>query len=170
MEQMEKKAERKPMKTSKAGICSSRAFTLFEILLVVFLLSLIAALSFPAFSRIGEGRLKSDAKRAASILRYINDTAIARKETLTLHFNLDSSTASWQAEEGQKKETLESLRYVSLPSRGEVREGELSIFFGPLGAPEDISLRFEEEAGGMTVALNRMSGRVKITGDEDEKH
>ena len=78
---MAKRAERARMPTLKIGICNNRGFTLLELVVIIFILSLVLAISFPSFSLQKDGKLKSEAGHIASILRYLNDSAISTKET-----------------------------------------------------------------------------------------
>lgn len=145
-------------------------FTLLELIVVIFIISLILAVSLPSFTGIGESRLKSDAKKAASILRYLNDTAITTKESLEMKVHLKDKTVYYKGPEGEKKERLENLSGISLQSKGLVSEGEATVFFNPSGAAENIQFHLRDGKSGTTVELSASSGRVRITDDsENEK-
>ena len=149
------------------GFSTPRAgFTLLELIMVIFLISLIAAMAIPSFYGMSENKLKSDARRLASLLRYLNDNAISTKETYSLKFDLQEGTLSWKEPNGRKTETFEDLAGVYLPSKGEVKEGQIIVFFGPLGIQESIAVHLRKEGKGMTVALNPWSGRTKVIEDE----
>ncbi len=141
-------------------------FTLLELIVVIFLISLIAAMVIPSFYGMSENKLKSDARRLASLLRYLNDNAISMKETYSLKFDLQEKTLSWKEAAGRKTETFEDLIGVYLPSKGEVKEGQITVFFGPLGLQESIAVHLRREGRGMTVALNPWSGRTRVIEDE----
>ena len=136
-------------------------FTLLELAIVVFIVSLIAALVFPAFFRTGS-EIKAEARKTASLLRYLNDNAIATKNTYPLKFNLQDGVLSWSGPDGDKTDKLKQLASVELTSRGEIKEGEVTVFFGPYGLQENLALHLREEDRELTVSLNPMSGRVKI--------
>jgi len=139
-----------------------RGFTLLELIVVIFIISLIAAVIFPSFSGLGENRLKSEAKKTASLLRYLNDSAIFTKETYSLKFDLQEGLISWKGPDGEKTEKIKSLAGIRLPSKGEVKEGEATVFFGPLGIQENIEVFLRDKDEGMRVTLNPVSGRVKM--------
>ncbi len=142
-------------------------FTLLELIVVIFIISLTAALVFPSFYGIGEKRVPSDAKKIASLLRYLNDNAIAAKVTYSVTFDFRDSLVSWKGPEGEKSEKIMSLSSLTLPSRGEIKDGEVKLFFGPLGASENIDVLLKDEEETMTVTFSPVSGRVKIlTKDE----
>lgn len=135
--------------------------------MVIFIISLFAAVIFPSMSGLGEKSVTFEAKKIASLLRYLNDSAIYNKETYFLKFDLGEGMMAWKGPDGERAERIRSLAGVKLPSKGEVKEGQLTVFFGPLGIREkvDISLRGKDE--GLRVTLNPVSGRVKIVHDEE---
>jgi general secretion pathway protein H len=141
-------------------------FTLLELLAVVFLVSLFLALALPSFTGIGEDRVKTDARKFASILRYLNDNAISLKETFPLKITFSDKMVIYEGPEGQKAEKMEELREVELPSQGLLREGDITVFFGPMGASEGLSVRMGGEKNSLSVELNPLSGRVKIVENE----
>ena len=106
--------------------------------------------------------MKSEAKKTASLLRYLNDSAIFTKETYSLKFDLQEGLISWKGPDGEKAEKIKSLAGIRLPSKGEVKEGEATVFFGPLGIQENIEVFLRDKDEGMRVTLNPVSGRVKI--------
>jgi prepilin-type N-terminal cleavage/methylation domain-containing protein len=137
-------------------------FTLLELMVVIFILSVVLAFSLPTFTGMGENKIVSDAKRIASILRYLNDSALSAKESLTLRVDFKDKVIAYNGPEGERSERFDSLTGVELQSRGNVTEGELFVFFSPLGAQEHITVHLGDEASAMEVALNSMNGRVKI--------
>lgn len=149
------------MQTSRAGICNS-GFTLLELIVVIFILSLIMGLVFPSFYGIGDGRLKSEAGKIASLLRYLNDSAISRKETFILKINLDNDTFLWEGPDGKRSERFDSLLDIFTTSTGSVSRGEVILFFSPLGIQENLRIHLKDKDKEMAVTLKPMSGRVKI--------
>lgn len=158
------------MLISPTGICSKTGgrsgFTLLEIVLVVFIISLFTALALPSFSNLGVGGLKNDAKKLASLLRYLNDSSIYTKKDLQLHFDFTEKTVSWSGPEGEKSRELGNITAVTLPSKGTIREGQVLVFFGPLGLGENIEITLNKGEHEAKVTMNSLSGRVKITGNE----
>ena len=136
-------------------------FTLLELAVVVFIISLMASLIFPAFYG-ADSKIRSDARKTASLLRYLNDNAISAKETYPLKFDLGEGELSWKGPDGEKSEKLRSLAGVYLQSKGELKKGEVTVFFGPLGIREYMALHLLEDAKEMTVSINPVSGRVKV--------
>lgn len=141
------------------------AFTLLELIVVIFIVSSVVAVVIPAISGLGEDAVKKDAKRLASILRLLNDTAIATKETQRFNVNFRDKTVSYTAEDADKKEKLESLTAIETASGGLLSAGDISVFFGALGANEALRLFLSDGKTHLSVTLNPMSGRIKITSD-----
>lgn len=161
---MGKKAAKAKMQISKTGICNKKAkgFTLLELLVVIFILSVITALVMPSFYGIGEGKLKSETGRIASLLRYLNDTAISRKETYFLKLNLDTKTVMWSTPEGERSEKFDSLLNISTTSTQNVSTGEIILFFSPLGLQENLIITLKDSKREMSISFNPLSGRAKI--------
>ncbi|MEW6214369.1 MAG: prepilin-type N-terminal cleavage/methylation domain-containing protein [Nitrospirota bacterium] len=161
---MAKKAAKAKMQILRIGIykCKSAGFTLLELIAVIFIISLLLAIVFPSFYGFGEKKLKADAGRIASMLRYLNDSAITTKETHFLKFDLDADTISWKDSDGEKTERFKGLLTLELQSKGEVKEGQVVIFFGSFGIQENITIHLRNEDEEMTVTFNPLSGRAKI--------
>ncbi len=137
-------------------------FTLIELLVVIFILSLFAAVVFPSVYTLDGDVVKSEANKVASVLRYLNDSAISTKETCSLKIDFKEGAISWKGPDGERTEKLKSLEYIELQSRGKVQDGQVILFFGPLGIQEDLIFALRSKDEGMTVEFNRLSGRVKI--------
>jgi general secretion pathway protein H len=155
------------MPISKTGISSKRGFTLLELIVALFVISLVLAIIFPSLDGFGENKLKSEAREMASILRYVNDSAVSRKETLLMKFDLDKNTVSWKEPDGEKTRKFEDMTGVTTQSSGKVSKGELIVLFGPLGTGENIDIHMSQANTHMSITLNHLSGRVKIK-DEDK--
>ena len=143
-------------------------FTLLELIVVIFVLSLVLAVSLPSFIGMGESKIQSDAKRLASILRYLNDSAISTKESLSLKINFQDKTIQYNGPDGEKTETFEALSSIELQSKGMVSEGEATIFFGPSGASESFKMHLSNDKQDVIIALNAISGRVNIKQSEQQ--
>ncbi len=155
---------------SRFTIHDSRSgFTLLELIVVIFVLSLVLAISLPSFTGIGESKLKSEAKRIGSIIRYLNDSAMSTKETLRMKIAFNDKSLSYNGPDGEESERFDTLHGIELQSKGTVSEGEVIIFFGPLGAGESFKIYLKEDQSTLEVALNSMNGKVKIIQIEEER-
>jgi prepilin-type N-terminal cleavage/methylation domain-containing protein len=140
-------------------------FTLLELIVVLFIISLVMALILPSFSGFGENKLKSESREMASILRYMNDSAASRKETFLMRFDLDEGKVYWKGPDGEKTKRFDDITGVTTQSRGRVSNGEVIVFFEPLGIQENLSVHMSKDKKDMTITLNHLSGKVKITGN-----
>ena len=143
---------------------NSKGFTLFEIVVVIFILSVIAAIVLPSITVMGTAKINSDAKRIASILRYLNDTAQTTKETASLKIDVKKRLLSYETAEGKKEEIFDTIRSVETQSRGALHAGEVTLFFHSTGAAENVEIHLSDERTNVAVSFNHLSGRVKITG------
>lgn len=148
---------------------SRRGFTLLELIVVLFIISLLAGLVFPSFHESGGRQLASDARRIASLLQYLNDSAVAAKETYSVDLDFQADSVSWKGPEGDKSERLKTLAGVDLQSKGMIETGQVKVIFSPLGISEYLEILLRDEEKEMKVTLNPVSGRAKIvTGDEQD--
>lgn len=147
-------------RTSRAGNSSSSGFTLLELLAVLFIISIFFTLALPRIRHMNTTR--SDALKVAAILRDLNDSAIARKENYDITFDLEGKVLKWLGPDGKKEFSLNNLVSVTLPSRGELKEGSLQIFFGPDGAMEDISVLLADTDSSYRITFREMSGKVEV--------
>ncbi len=154
------------MPTLKIGICSNKAFTLLELVVIIFILSLVLAISFPSFSLQKDGKLKSEAGHIASILRYLNDSAISTKETYAVNINFNEKTIHYKGPDGEKVERIDNLSRVTTQSKGNVSNGEVTVFLSPAGAGENFSIHLMGIESSMAVVFNALSGRVKVLANE----
>jgi type II secretory pathway pseudopilin PulG len=133
-------------------------------MVVLLLLSAVLALAIPHIRTPGEG-LKEEAREVAAVLRAASENAALRKRDTALTFHLDEGTLSHAlGGPGEEPATTELrwLRGVELQSRGMVRRGELTVFFGPLGLGERLSVHLARKGEELVVTYNPVSGRVKV--------
>jgi len=138
-------------------------FTLLELVVALFVISIVMALVLPSFTDFGERKLKSEVREMASLLRYMNDSAVARKETFFIRFDLDEGMVSWTGPDGKREKHFDDITSVTTQSTGRVSKGGITFFFEPLGTRENISVHMSDGDNEMSVTLHHLSGRVKIT-------
>ena len=141
------------------------AFTLIELVIVIFIISLTTALILPNFWDNGEKALRSEAKHIANTLRYIYDEAAGKKLTYTLKVNINESSWGFESENESRdfgmKEDIE-FRDIIIPSLGRITTGEAILPFGPLGPEEPLTLHLLKNELEYTVIFNHLNGRVKV--------
>lgn len=140
-----------------------RGFTLLELVVALFLISVITAVILPALAGFGDRKVKTEAREIASILRSLNDSAISRKEPYWITFDLDGNIVRWISPDGEKKKGFDSLTGVATQSAGMLSKGEVTIPVEALGFRENISVLLGSGDKKMTIMFNHLNGRVKIT-------
>jgi len=164
------------MLTSRAGIWKTRrAFTLIELIVVLFIVALVAALVIPRLGVfISHGDTNKAIRQIRGIVRYLAGMSASTRAPYRLHYDLDHGVC-WVGrpnEEGEFIEEREALtRPLHLPAgvrfkdistpRGEQREGVAYTDFFPTGWVEETLIHLE---GGSAVTLKLLSltGEVKV--------
>ncbi|GBD96311.1 hypothetical protein BMS3Abin06_01196 [bacterium BMS3Abin06] len=141
-------------------------FTLIELVIVIFIISLVTALIMPKLWDTGERALKSEAKRIGNTLRYVYDEAAGKKRTYLLRIDLSADSWSFESEKELRKFKMKRgvmFKDIVVPSFGEVSQGEVILKFGPMGPEEPVTVHLvNEDDMEYTVIFNHINGRVKI--------
>jgi prepilin-type N-terminal cleavage/methylation domain-containing protein len=149
----------------RTGIITPKGFTLLEMVVVLFIVSLFLTLTYPSFSYLTAHKEARSPHRLLSVIRLLHDSAINTREDLFIRFEFGGkkSTRPPQAvytlPEGRRKLDLDGMVSVMIPSRGEIKEGKLTLIFGPFGYPEPFEVWF---SGGDRVVYNPFSGRTVL--------
>lgn len=144
---------------------AEKGFTLVEIIIVIFIISLTTALVMPNLWDRGERALKSDAKRIGSIFMHIYDEAAGKKKIYALKIDFNYDSLSYESEKESRSFRLKDnirLKDVIIPSLGEISIGEVIYQFGPMGPEEPITLHLIKDDSEYTVMFNHINGRAKI--------
>ena len=105
------------MRTSRvqAGHCPtlrSRGFTLIELVLVMAMLLIVLAVSFPSLRGFFRGRnLDSEARRFLSLTRYAQNRAVSEGYPMILWIDAKQRTYGMQAQTGYLDEDAKSVEY-----------------------------------------------------------
>lgn len=140
-------------------------FTLVELIIVIFIISLTTALVMPNLWDRGERALKSEAKRLSNTLMYLYDEAAGKKQIYALKIDFNSDSFSYASEkESRSFRMKDNIRFkdVIIPSLGEVSIGEVIYQLGPMGPEEPIILHLIKNDSEYTVMFNHINGRAKI--------
>jgi hypothetical protein len=98
----------------------------------------------------------------SSILRHLHEKATMTRQTLSLHIDIDTGLLEWAVGGKQKREKLLSLSSVKTHSKGTLKNGELTLLFGPRGLNEHVWVELENGDKPLTVTFNPISGRTKV--------
>ena len=151
-------------------------FTLIELMVVIFIISVTAALVLPRLPDSEASKLKNSARNLASGLRFLSDQAIITKKVYRLHLNLGEhstriSQLSPSGDELQPDDQFMSRRLieegieiedVTVPRLGLVTEGEASITFGPGGLAEGMTIHLKGGENHFTIIAYPSGGKVKV--------
>jgi general secretion pathway protein H len=155
----------------------SSGFTLIELVIVMVLLSLTAALVLPRLPSTGSMALKSSARSAAALLRYLGERSTGSKNIYRLHVNISENSlkVTRKLPSGEElppddpllsRKVLESgvtITDLENPRLGKVTEGEVLIDFGAGGLSEFMTLHLSSAKGeSFTIAGYPASGKVKL--------
>jgi general secretion pathway protein H len=148
---------------SRQGIVAVRGFTLLELIVVIFTVSMLIAVILPSFPVLKEQRLRTDAGRVASMLRYLNDNAISTKQVCEMRINIKQGILNIKGPDGEKIEKITGLTGITLQSKGRVSDGEVIIPFSPTGGGEHFTIHLASSEASLDIVFNALSGRVKVT-------
>ncbi len=151
----------------KKRLNDNRAFTLIEMLVVVFIISLIAAVVLPSLSGFGSKDVTDDARLVASVIRYLNDTSRNTRETTYMILDLDKNTLTYPKDEKNVIKKIGSLYSVKLTSAEEKSSGSIKVDFQPSGLSAQLLVRLSGDSQLVDVLYNPYSGRVMIEREAD---
>jgi len=150
-------------------------FTLVELILVVFILSIIAGLTMPNFSHMYEGiQLKKAAEDLAYMMRYAQSRAIIKNKELRLEFDSaqskfwltqesESSRADSQPEGRAFKKVSGRLGQIrTLPQKIIFNTGSPTVSFYPDGRVDQVSVSMCLKEHCFIVSTKEQRGRVRL--------
>lgn len=156
---------------------SAKGFTLIELMVVLVILSITAALIVPRLPATDSMELKSSARSLASMLRYLGERSVGSKNVYRLHLNISDNSLRVtrklaNGDEFPPDDPLLSRKVLATgiviadfesPRLGKVTEGEVLIDFGAGGLSEFLTLHLSSPKGeSFTVAGYPGGGKVKI--------
>lgn len=151
---------------------SSQGFSLFELILVLFLVALIMGLTSPfLFKTLDRIKSKTSARSIATVLRYARSKSISEKIPYTFNANIDTNQY-WinniKTEKSSEVKQLDSrLRIIQfIDSDEEVNTGPFYIVFYPQGNSSGgeilIETAKEEDKIRHTITLDPVTGKPDV--------
>jgi general secretion pathway protein H len=151
-------------------------FTLIEIMVVIVIISLAAALVIPRLPQHQGMRLKSSARNLASGIRFLSDRAIITKASYRLRLSMSDNSVliaklgSSGKEEPPDDEFMSrrlveegiSIEDVTAPGVGKLSEGVAAIDFGPGGISECLTIHLKGGDNQYTVIAYPFGGKVEV--------
>ncbi|MCL1926514.1 MAG: prepilin-type N-terminal cleavage/methylation domain-containing protein [Syntrophorhabdaceae bacterium] len=139
-------------------------FSLMELLVVLFILSLFAALAAPSFSRtLLSGRMRACAAEVRATLSKARSHAIAEGRTRFVVFNLEEGTFGLDSD-AVLRGFPEPIQLGSLIVAGEeVRGTTARVRFFPDGTAEEAEISVASGDGGMLLLrMDPLTGIVEV--------
>jgi general secretion pathway protein H len=137
-------------------------FTLLEIIIVLFLMSLILGLSTIFFANIlPSSRLNATAREISATVRHARDLALIKGEKQIITINLDSR---YYSIEGSAQKNIPSgitLKVID-PLLGEVHTGDYLLIFNATGAMEGGTIVLSTEKKTVSIQLDPIVGAAVI--------
>ncbi len=171
---------------------SRQGFTLFEVLLVVFIVMIVAVIAVPRFASSMEGaRLRTSARSVAMAHRYTRATAVLQQKYMAIYFYTEqgklevvSLTAAGESEgeatfgQGGRSEAVtynvsidqeralaEGVRFadVDLENRDQQEKEAYWVNYYPNGTCDEYAIRLEDRTGkSMWIEIDPLSGKVEV--------
>ena len=165
------------MQIWRAGSCNNRGFTLVELVMVMLVIGIIAAVAMP---RVGSMMDRQSMRRTINVMRgtarYLQARSALTKRTYRLTFDLDNQTMSacyLTADSCQKDNnrvvrdytfptTVRLLDVVS-PAGEKTEEGAAATHIHPSGMAEASVIHlYGSNTEQMTVRIEPLTGRLKV--------
>jgi prepilin-type N-terminal cleavage/methylation domain-containing protein len=165
------------MRTWKAGGCNHRGFTLVELVVVMLVIGIIAAVAMPRVSgMLDRQNMRRTINVVRGTVRYLQARAALTKRTYRLTLDLDNQvmSACYLTEESCQKEHNRVLRDYEFPPTVQVldlvnlagekiQEGEVSTHFYPSGNAEPSVIHLSGSGTErMTLMIEELTGRLKV--------
>ena len=164
-------------KTGKLN--NQRAFTLIELGIVLFLLSLFAVISVPLFSGVGENNLNHSARRISGIVKYLYNEAALTATPHRLVFDIDQGncTPQQRSELNEWQPVISTVHRYRLPAdvkitelwvegKGKLTSGTATINFHPQGWLPATTVHLQQgkngEAKQLSIHLLPFTGSAEI--------
>jgi len=177
-------------KILQAGRTACRGFTLLELVVVMVIIGLFAAVSVPLFYKsLATAKLKTSARVVGAVLRKAREQAVSAKVTVKTVINVSDGrfwlegSANKKPGKGAvgampgdiKKRTLaEGVHFVKVVNGDkETTEGEYTFFFYPKGNSKGGTVYIQDKrTWGFKVTVEPILGKVVIgefSEDDDEE-
>lgn len=149
-----------------------RGFTLLEVILVVFLITIVTAAVLPSFSNLFSRDISADSRTVASIIRLLIDDSGSTGTALPMVIDLDEKRIHYVKEGTEAIKDVDSLYAVETASDGLKENGKVKLEFLPSGFSEYMKVRLFDGDRDMDVIYNPYTGRVtvrEVTREEREE-
>jgi len=162
---------------------SCAGFTLLELLVVIVIISVAAALVAPRLPAVEAGELQGSARKLAATLRHLEERSVAEKSVYRLRLNISANSVRISRRLSSGDETAPderllardllgsgiSITDVTTSRLGKVSDGEVILDIGGAGLTEFLVIHLASATGqAFTVAAFPNNGRVKVVAGYEE--
>jgi prepilin-type N-terminal cleavage/methylation domain-containing protein len=161
---------------SRDNIVRRSGFTLFELLVVIAILSSIVLVVFPKLPVFEGFMLDSEARRVAGLLRYLDESASAKKLYYRVWFRPEEESFRVESSidgiefKAMKDAYLKGYAFRSgisiedlvVAGLGRVQTGEVSIVFNPGRGAPPFTMHLSKGPHNLSISYNPYSGKVTI--------
>lgn len=151
-------------------------FTLIELVLVMFLIGIVAAMTFPTLQSLTRNDTNLTVRHLVKTINHLADQSASTKQVFRLNYDLDSQEYWATVRSGEEFIPYQSvhLKRVALPETvsfkdiltlrgGKVIRGEAHTDFYPVGRVERTVFHLvDENEKNLTLFVNPLTGRVKV--------
>ena len=152
-------------------------FSLLELMVVLLVIGMVLALTFPKFQNLLQGDIKSVSIKMIGTIQYLYDEASFRRKVYRLNFDLTEGLywGSYLEKSGQSSrveipvlsKTLipdgVKIKDVVVLHEGKVTDGKTFTEFYPNGGLEKTTIHLEDKHGKqLTLQINPLTGRVRV--------
>ncbi|HEX9022360.1 MAG TPA: prepilin-type N-terminal cleavage/methylation domain-containing protein [Geobacteraceae bacterium] len=158
-------------RTSSCG-----GFTLLEMMVIVFIISMVAIIVFPLLPSTDASNLRDSARRLSTVIRYLGDQAITTKSNYRMQLDMTDNTVIVKKIVDNEETAPEdpffsrkvlaegvSIEDVEVPRLGKTGEGVVEADFGVAGLGEFTVIHLKGEKGGhFTITAFPNGGKVTV--------
>lgn len=162
--------------TSHVARRTNRGFTLIEMMVVIVIISLVAAIVLPLLPTTDASNLRNSARRLSTVIRYLGDRAVTTKSRYRMQLDLTENTLKIKkivnGEEAEPEDPFFSRKFiddgvsvedVEIPRLGKTGEGVVNIDFGVAGLGEFVIIHLKGAKGDhFTLSAFPNGGKVKV--------
>lgn len=147
--------------------------TLIELVIVLAIIAIAVAVIYPRISGLEEARLESDARKMASLIGYLSESAASRRIYYKVRFGLDEERLDVEvSRDGREYLRDQEFGFLALSSgvsiedvatpEGKTDAGETEVVIPPEGGSSPFSVHLKAGEEFMTVTFNPYTEKVAI--------
>jgi prepilin-type N-terminal cleavage/methylation domain-containing protein len=148
-------------RTAAAATLGAPGFTFIEVILVLFVIALAAAVAGPVIGRTAEGmRMRTEVAGFSATLRHAREQAVATQRPHRVEVNPVEHRLSVIAEESDVRLTRSLARQVTIAA---MPPQALTVTFEPHGVSSGGDFRLGAGAIFYLVSVDPLTGRVRVS-------